>query len=134
MRFLRRNRGYLIEEMFHIFGIWYLLYVSLTSNGNMLLYVFILNFNQNTNLLNNSISFIALKTYKYKMFCGIEYLFLVRQLFFPYFKKCTKKTVLFLNCTSSSTLPPVRALFTHSCMSLCKYLPLCRLFSLYIIV
>ena len=29
-------------------------------------------FNQNTNLLNNFISFIALKIYKYKMFCRIE--------------------------------------------------------------
>ena len=29
-------------------------------------------FNQNTNLLNNFISFIALKIYKYKRFCRIE--------------------------------------------------------------
>ena len=33
---------------------------------------FYFEFNQNINLLNNSISFIALKIYKYKMFCRIE--------------------------------------------------------------
>ena len=33
---------------------------------------FYFEFNQNTNLLNNFISFIALKIYKYKMFCRIE--------------------------------------------------------------
>ena len=33
---------------------------------------FYFEFNQNTNLLNNFIFFIALKIYKYKMFCRIE--------------------------------------------------------------
>ena len=33
---------------------------------------FYFEFNQNTNLLNNFISFIALKIYKYKMFCRIQ--------------------------------------------------------------
>ena len=50
---------------------------------------FYFELNQNTNLLNNFISFVALKIFKYKMFCRIENLQETEFYLTNNVKKCT---------------------------------------------